>query len=195
MDLYLFVKTLHVLSGTVLFGTGAGIAFFMLSGHLSGVPAARRLAAEATVRADFLFTHPAVIVQPLSGAWLVWQGGFDWSDRWLLFASRIAGMQGMYGPCRNRAIMDARGAMSCLDLITLKDYLGALKVSISRCMRIGLIRPRHAGFKRPWWIGCHCDVAAATRQSQPSIPFDRERRVAALIAMTMSAEMRHAVFA
>lgn len=127
MDLYLFVKTLHVLSATVLFGTGAGIAFFMLSGHLSGVPAARRLAAAATVRADFLFTHPAVIVQPLSGAWLVWQGGFDWSDRWLLFASRIAGMQGMYGPCRNRAIMDARGAMSCLDLITLKDYLGALE--------------------------------------------------------------------
>ena len=72
MDLYLFVKTLHVLSATVLFGTGAGIAFFMLSGHLSGVPAARRLAAAATVRADFLFTHPAVIVQPLSGAWLVW---------------------------------------------------------------------------------------------------------------------------
>jgi uncharacterized membrane protein len=84
LDLYVVVKTLHVLSATVLFGTGAGIAFFMLQGHRSRVPAARRFAAAATVRADFLFTLPAVIVQPLSGAWLVWQGGFDWSDRWLV---------------------------------------------------------------------------------------------------------------
>jgi uncharacterized membrane protein len=84
LDLYFFVKTLHVLSATVLFGTGAGIAFFMLNGYLSGVPAARRFAAAATVRADFLFTLPAVVIQPLSGAWLVWRGGFDWSDRWLV---------------------------------------------------------------------------------------------------------------
>jgi uncharacterized membrane protein len=82
--LYFFVKTLHVLSATVLFGTGAGIAFFMLKGHQSNVPAARRFAAAATVRADFLFTLPAVIVQPLSGAPLVWKGGFDWRDRWLV---------------------------------------------------------------------------------------------------------------
>src|ERR1700679_2907044 len=50
LDLYAFVKTLHVLSATVLFGTGAGIAFFMLQGHLSRVPAACRFAAGATVR-------------------------------------------------------------------------------------------------------------------------------------------------
>jgi uncharacterized membrane protein len=84
LDLYFVVKTLHLLSATVLFGTGAGIAFFMLKGHLSGVPAARRFAAATTVRADFLFTLPAVILQPLTGAWLVWQGGFDWSDKWLV---------------------------------------------------------------------------------------------------------------
>lgn len=84
MDLYFLVKTLHVLSATVLFGTGAGIAFFMLQGLLSGVPAMRRFAAVTTVKADFLFTLPAVIVQPLSGAWLVWSGGFDWCDRWLV---------------------------------------------------------------------------------------------------------------
>jgi hypothetical protein len=58
LDLYVFMKTLHVLSATVLFGTGAGTAFFMLQGHLSRVPAARRFAAAATVRADFLF-NPA----------------------------------------------------------------------------------------------------------------------------------------
>jgi len=31
-----------------------------------------------------LFTLPAVIVQPLSGAWLVWNGGYDQTEPWLL---------------------------------------------------------------------------------------------------------------
>ena len=84
MDLYPLVKTLHILSATVLFGTGAGIAFFMFKGHVNGVPTARRFAASTTVQADFLFTLPAVVIQPLSGAWLVWKGGFDWSDYWLV---------------------------------------------------------------------------------------------------------------
>jgi uncharacterized membrane protein len=89
LDLYFFVKTLHILSATVLFGTGAGIAFFMFEGHVSGVPAARRFAAAMTVRADFVFTLPAVIIQPLSGAWLVSRGGFDWTDRWLVVTYAI----------------------------------------------------------------------------------------------------------
>jgi uncharacterized membrane protein len=89
LDLYFFVKTLHILSATVLFGTGAGIAFFMFEGHVSGVPAARRFAAAMTVRADFVFTLPAVIIQPLSGAWLVPRGGFDWTDRWLVVTYAI----------------------------------------------------------------------------------------------------------
>lgn len=84
MEPYLLMKTLHILSATVLFGTGAGTAFFMLSGMRSPVPAARRFAAATTVRADFLFTLPAGIVQPLSGAWLIWRGGFDWTDKWLV---------------------------------------------------------------------------------------------------------------
>lgn len=83
MELYFVVKTLHLLSAAVLFGTGAGIAFFMLKGQLSSVPAARRFAASTTVTADILFTLPAVVVQPLSGAWLIWHGGFDWADYWL----------------------------------------------------------------------------------------------------------------
>jgi hypothetical protein len=35
LDLYSCVKTLHVLGATVLFGTGAGVTFFILKGHLS----------------------------------------------------------------------------------------------------------------------------------------------------------------
>lgn len=41
-------------------------------------------AARNTVLADTVFTLPAVIIQPATGAWLVWQGGYAWTDFWLL---------------------------------------------------------------------------------------------------------------
>lgn len=84
MDSYTVIKTVHVISATIVFGTGLGIAYFLFSAHLAKDLAARRFAARMTVRADFAFTLPAVIVQPVSGAWLVWQGGFDWMDYWLV---------------------------------------------------------------------------------------------------------------
>src|SRR5471032_2391391 len=121
LDLYFFVKTVHILSATVLFGTGAGIAFFMLRGHLSGVPAARRFAAATTVRADSLFTLPAVIVQPLTGAWLVWKGGFDWSDRWLLTTYALYLLAGACWlpvvaiQMRIKAILEAEAVVGSLD--------------------------------------------------------------------------------
>jgi uncharacterized membrane protein len=84
MNTYLVVKTLHIISATIMFGTGIGIATFMFLGHLSPDRAARAFATRTTVRADFLFILPAVIVQPLSGAWLIFRGGFAWNDYWLV---------------------------------------------------------------------------------------------------------------
>ncbi|AEG49183.1 Protein of unknown function DUF2269, transmembrane [Sphingobium chlorophenolicum L-1] len=83
MDLYFLIKTLHIISATIVFGTGIGIANFMFFGTRSRVPAERAFAARMTVKADFIFTLPSVIIQPLSGAWLIWQGGFLWDDYWL----------------------------------------------------------------------------------------------------------------
>lgn len=83
MDYYLIIKTLHIISSTVLFGTGAGIAIFMLRSHFTDNIHEKFFAARNTVLADYLFTAPAVIAQPLTGAWLVWQGGHDWMDAWL----------------------------------------------------------------------------------------------------------------
>ena len=85
MNLYLLIKTLHIVSATIVFGTGIGIANFMLFGHRSRLARERFFAVRMTVTADFLFTLPAVIIQPASGAWLVWHGGFLWNDYWLVF--------------------------------------------------------------------------------------------------------------
>ena len=75
MDWYQIVKTLHIMSSTVLFGTGAGIAFFMLRSHFTDNVHEKYFAARNTVLADYIFTAPSVITQPLTGAWLVWQWG------------------------------------------------------------------------------------------------------------------------
>ncbi|PCJ96600.1 MAG: hypothetical protein COA45_10845 [Zetaproteobacteria bacterium] len=95
MDVYLIVKTLHILSSTILFGTGIGIAFFMLRSCFTNDIHEKLYAARNTVLADYIFTFPAVIMQPVTGAWLVWQGGYDWMDLWLVITYAIYMIAGL----------------------------------------------------------------------------------------------------
>lgn len=84
MDGYLLVKTAHIISATVLFGTGLGIAFFFLMGVRSGEPAMAWFAARTTAVADMVFTLTAGIVQPLTGFWLIFLTGYDPFAGWLM---------------------------------------------------------------------------------------------------------------
>jgi uncharacterized membrane protein len=83
MNAYVWLKTIHILSSTLLFGTGLGTAFFMWFTHRTGDLASIATASRLTVRADFLFTTPAVIVQPVSGYLLMRLMGFDLHAGWL----------------------------------------------------------------------------------------------------------------
>jgi len=83
---YALLKFVHVVSSTLLFGTGLGTAFFMWTTHRSRDVAAIASAARITVLADWLFTTPAVIVQPLSGVWLMRLAGFAPTTSWLAAA-------------------------------------------------------------------------------------------------------------
>lgn len=83
MELYAIVKTVHILSATILFGTGIGTAFFFWRAHAIGNENGRLVAARTTVVADLLFTTPAVLLQPLTGAWMIARAGFQWDDFWL----------------------------------------------------------------------------------------------------------------
>ena len=67
---YLWVKWLHILSSTLLFGTGLGIAFFMWMAHLSRDARSIAATARVVVIADAVFTAPAVVVQFVTGLWL-----------------------------------------------------------------------------------------------------------------------------
>lgn len=83
MSLYLVLKWLHVLGAGVLFGTGAGIAFFMLMAWWSGDRAAFAMTARHVVIADFLFTTSAVVVQPITGLGLAHLLGWPLTTPWL----------------------------------------------------------------------------------------------------------------
>ena len=75
MTTYYLLKWLHVLGSTVLLGTGAGIAFFMLAAHRTGD--ARTIAAVApiVVLADYVFTATAVAFPPITGVLPANEGG------------------------------------------------------------------------------------------------------------------------
>jgi uncharacterized membrane protein len=84
--LYLWIKALHILSATILFGTGLGIAFFKLTTDFSGNVKAMRVVGERVVWADWLFTTPAIIVQALTGVALARIAGFPLLSGWVLAA-------------------------------------------------------------------------------------------------------------
>jgi len=82
--LYLWVKWLHIISSTVLFGTGAGIAFFFLRAQGTGNAQVIAAVAKDVVLADVLFTATAVVIQPTTGFALALMAGYSLSFPWLL---------------------------------------------------------------------------------------------------------------
>ena len=86
MSSYVALKTLHIVSSTILFGTGLGIAFFKWSIDRSGNITAIRVVSERVVLADWLFTTPAVIIQAVTGIALANLLGFPLSQGWVMQA-------------------------------------------------------------------------------------------------------------
>ncbi|MEO3415684.1 DUF2269 domain-containing protein [Roseovarius sp. CAU 1744] len=84
MDPSLIAKWLHILSATVLFGTGLGTAFQMVWAMRTGRVETIRSVASGVVVADWLFTTPAGLIQPLTGIWLVHLAGYSFFEPWLV---------------------------------------------------------------------------------------------------------------
>jgi uncharacterized membrane protein len=82
---YLLVKWLHILSSTVLFGTGIGSAFYLLFASLSRDVRAIAVVSRHVVLADWIFTSSTVVIQPLTGIYLIHLAGYPWSSRWILW--------------------------------------------------------------------------------------------------------------
>jgi uncharacterized membrane protein len=85
-DLQLLLKLAHILGAAVLFGTGAGIAFFMWMAHRTGRADAVAEVARVVVIADTVFTATAVVLQPVTGAALAWLIGYSLFDSWIVLS-------------------------------------------------------------------------------------------------------------
>lgn len=82
---YELIKWVHVLSSTILFGTGIGSAFYMFMANRNRDTRDIYFAVRHVVIADWLFTTPAVIVQLLSGLYMVHMAGYSLMDMWILW--------------------------------------------------------------------------------------------------------------
>lgn len=86
MESYFLLKWIHVLSSTVLFGFGAGTAWYLWNAHLTGDARLIARVGRMVVRADWLFTGSSGVVQPVSGLLLVRAAGYDLGESWLVAA-------------------------------------------------------------------------------------------------------------
>jgi uncharacterized membrane protein len=81
---YVAMKWVHVVSSTVLFGTGLGSAFYMYFASRTRDARVIAVVARHVVLADWLFTAPTVVLQPVSGLYMVYNAGFALSAPWLV---------------------------------------------------------------------------------------------------------------
>jgi uncharacterized membrane protein len=82
-EYFLAIKWLHVIGATVLFGTGIGTAFHFWITWRGGNVIAIASAARSTVLADYLFTLPAVLLQPITGVALALMAGYPLTATWI----------------------------------------------------------------------------------------------------------------
>lgn len=87
---------LHVIGATVLLGTGAGIAFFMLVAHRTDDARLIAHVAGTVVTADLLFTATAVVLQPLTGALLAQEIGWPLSSPWIVLSLGLYVFTGLF---------------------------------------------------------------------------------------------------
>jgi uncharacterized membrane protein len=94
--LYEVLKYLHVIGASVLLGTGAGIAFFMLRAHLTGDARVIAGVARIVVAADFLFTATAVVAQPVTGVLLAREVGYSLREGWIVLSIVLYVVTGLF---------------------------------------------------------------------------------------------------
>jgi uncharacterized membrane protein len=93
---YLLVKWVHVLSSTLLFGTGLGSAFYMFFTNLTHDVRAVAVVSRRVVIADWLFTTPTAIIQPATGLYLAHRANMPWSSPWIAWS---IGLYVLAGAC------------------------------------------------------------------------------------------------
>ena len=145
MNLYFTIKTLHILSATLMVGTGFGSAFYLFWANRSGSVAAQAVVGRWLMKADWWFTTPAVIFQPLSGLWLAQHLGWPLSATWLWLALALYALAG-----------------ACwLPVVWLQIRMARMAAAANAAN--GALPPRYWRYARAWeWLGYPAFCAMVT---------------------------------
>ena len=84
MMLYLWLKFIHIINSTVLFGTGIATACTMLYSHRTQNTQIIAATTRYVVLADWVFTASSGIIQPITGFWMVYLAGYSWTSLWII---------------------------------------------------------------------------------------------------------------
>ena len=90
------MKYVHILGATVILGTGTGIAFFMLMAHRTDDAAFVARTASAVVVADKIFTATALLIQPITGYFLMNMTGAEFADGWIALSLVLYVVAGLF---------------------------------------------------------------------------------------------------
>lgn len=85
MSFYLLLKFVHIISSVLLAGVGFGSAYYLYFIHRTGNTEAISKVIHLVVRADFWFTTPAIIIQPLTGLAMIKLAGYSLQQTWLIW--------------------------------------------------------------------------------------------------------------
>ena len=96
MTAELILRWLHVGGATVLLGTGAGIAFFMVMAHRTKDARLIAHVSGTVVLADWIFTASAVLLQPVTGYFLARAVGWPLSESWIVWSLAIYMLVGAF---------------------------------------------------------------------------------------------------
>jgi uncharacterized membrane protein len=91
-----FLRWAHVIGATVLLGTGAGIAYFMVMAHRTNDATLIAHVAGTVVIADWIFTASAVVLQPITGLLLAKAIGWPLTQGWLMLSIGLYIFTGMF---------------------------------------------------------------------------------------------------
>ncbi len=80
---YLLLKYIHILSSALLFGTGLGTAFHGFLAFRSRDAHVIAAVGRSVILADWLFTSPAVIIQPATGLAMAILAGLPLTSGWI----------------------------------------------------------------------------------------------------------------
>jgi uncharacterized membrane protein len=92
---YLTLKYIHLLSMVLLFGTGLGSAFYKWMADRSRNVTHIAIVNKHVVMADWLFTTPTVLIQPITGIWMLYLIHIPLTTSWVVISLALYALAGL----------------------------------------------------------------------------------------------------